>query len=103
MSSRTKLKDFYEAKPERRRHSTAFDDWFMIAHTARWQDDQDTRATFGQTDVATGNTGRTATVFDIGGNEYRVIAHVDYTRQTVKIDAALDHKEHDKGLWKKLF
>jgi mRNA interferase HigB len=101
--SRKKLRDFYLTKPERKLHAAAFDNWFRIARKAHWQDFQDAKATFGQTDVAKGDTGRTATIFDVGGNKYRIVAHVDYTRQTVKIEAVMDHKEYDKGLWKKLF
>lgn len=101
--SRKKLKDFYLSSLEYRRHATAFENWFRIARSARWHSFQDTRATFGQTDVATGDTGRTATIFDIGGNKYRILAHIDYTRQTVKIEAILTHKEYDRELWKKLF
>src|SRR6266853_6346901 len=97
------LRDFYESQPQRKQHAKAFDDWFRLARSARWHSFQDTKATFGQTDVATGDTGRTATIFDIGGNKYRIVAHVDYIRQTVKIEAVMDHKEYDKGLWKKLF
>ena len=77
--------------------------WFRLARRARWQNFQEARATFGQTDVAKGERGRTATIFDIGGNKYRIVAHVDYLRQTVKIEAVMDHAEYDKGLWKKLF
>jgi mRNA interferase HigB len=101
--SRRKLKEFYQAKPERKPHAKAFNNWFKIARKAHWQNFQDTKATFGQTDVATGDTGRTATIFDIGGNKYRVLAHVDYHRQTVLIAAVMDHKEYDRGSWKKLF
>jgi mRNA interferase HigB len=101
--SRKKLKDFYDAKPERKQHASAFDDWFRISRKARWQNFQETKATFGQIDIATGNTGRTATIFDVGGNKYRILAHVDYLRQTVKIEAVMDHKEYDKKLWMKLF
>lgn len=101
--SRKKLRDFYEARPDRKLHAKAFESWFQLARQARWQSFQDTKATFGQTDVATGDTGRTATIFDIGGNKYRIVAHVDYRRQTVKIEAVMDHKEYDKGLWKKRF
>lgn len=97
------LRDFYEAKPERKQHATAFELWFKIARKARWQNFQETKATFGQTDVAAGITGRTATIFDVGGNKYRVIAHVDYIRQTIKIEAVMDHREYDKKLWLKLF
>lgn len=103
MISRKKLRDFYEAKPERKQHAGAFNNWFKIARKGRWQSFQDAKATFGQTDVAAGDTGRTATIFDIGGNKYRIVAHVDYVRQTVKIEAVMDHKAYDKGLWKRLF
>jgi mRNA interferase HigB len=43
----------------------------------------------------------TATVFDIGGNKYRIIARIDYMRQTVFITYVLTHKEYDTGHWKK--
>jgi mRNA interferase HigB len=101
--SRRKLRDFYEARPERRPHVKAFDDWFRIARRARWRNFQDAKATFGQTDVATGRSGRTVTIFDIGGNKYRILTHVDYARQTVLVVAVMDHREYDRGLWKKLF
>src|SRR5436305_4047848 len=96
------LKNFYEAKPERMQHASAFEDWYKIARRARWRNFQDARATFGQTDVATGATGRTATIFDIGGNKYRILAHVDYTRQTIKIEGIMNHNEYDNASWKKL-
>ncbi len=101
--SRRKLKQFCEAKPEHKRHEAAFDVWYKLARKARWENFQDAKATFGQSDVAKGYAGKTATIFDIGGNKYRVLAHIDYRRQTVKIEAILDHKEYDKNLWKKLF
>ncbi len=56
---------------------------------------------FGQTDVASDTKSRrTATIFDIGGNKYRVITLIDYRRQTVLIMHVLDHKEYDKKNWK---
>jgi mRNA interferase HigB len=101
--SRRKLRDFYEARPDRRQHARAFENWFTLARRARWQSFPDVRATFGQSDVARGDGGRIATIFDIGGNKYRIVAHVDYVRQTVKIEAVMDHKGYDRMLWKKLF
>ena len=101
--SRRKLRDFYQATPDRRRHASAFETWFKLTRRARWRNDQEARATFGQTDTATGASGRTATIFDIGGNKYRVVAHVDYARQTVLIRAVMDHEEYNRGLWKRLF
>jgi mRNA interferase HigB len=72
-----------------------------LARQARWQTFQDVKALFGQTDVtADTRSKRTATIFDIGGNKYRIITLIDYTRQTVLITHVLDHKEYDKNNWK---
>jgi len=43
------------------------------------------------------------TNFDVGGNKYRIVAHVDYLRQTILIEAVMEHAEYDRKLWKKLF
>jgi mRNA interferase HigB len=84
--SRKKLKEFHEAKPQRRSHAGAFDDWFKLARQARWRTFQDVRALFGQTDVTRHTkSGKTATIFDIGGNKYRIVTLIDYVRQTVLI------------------
>jgi mRNA interferase HigB len=99
--SRKRLRAFYESKPERSRHAGAFEDWFKLTRKATWQSFQDAKALFGPTDVArdTGS-GRTATIFDVGGNKYRIIALVDYAGQTVLVTHVLDHKECDRGNWK---
>jgi mRNA interferase HigB len=101
--SRKRLRKFYLAKPERKAHAAAFDNWFRIARKARWYNFQELKATFGQSDVATGDSGRTAMIFDVGGNKYRILAHVDYVRQTVMVAAVMDHKEFDRRSWTKLF
>lgn len=40
------------------------------------------------------------TVFNIGGNKYRLIAFIDYRRQIVYVKRILTHKQYDKGDWK---
>lgn len=40
------------------------------------------------------------TVFDIGGNKYRIIAHVRFDKQIVYINAVLTHAEYDEDKWK---
>lgn len=40
------------------------------------------------------------TVFNVGGNKYRIIAGVSYRRQKVYIRFVLSHAEYDKGNWK---
>jgi mRNA interferase HigB len=99
--SRRKLREFYESKPQRRQHADAFEDWFKLTRRQRWHNFQDVKALFGQTDVASDTRSkRTATIFDIGGNKYRVITLIDYLRQTVFITHVLDHREYDRKTWK---
>jgi mRNA interferase HigB len=99
--SRNKLRRFYEAKPERLQHGDAFEVWFKLTRKASWHNFQDAKALFGQTDVARDTKSkRTATIFDIGGNKYRIVALVDHARQTVLITHVLDHKEYDRNNWK---
>ena len=98
--SRKKLRTFYESKPEFQRHSAAFDAWFRLTRKARWRNFDDAKALFGQTDVAKTASKRTATIFDIGGNKYRIITLIDYLRQTVLITHVLTHAEYDTNNWK---
>ena len=99
--SRKKLRAFYDATGERRQYASAFDGWFKLARKARWVNFQDAKALFGQTDVARDTeSGRTATIFDIGGNKFRIITLIDYMRQTVLITHVLTHAEYDKNKWK---
>jgi mRNA interferase HigB len=40
------------------------------------------------------------TVFNIGGNKYRLIAAIHYNSVRVYICAILTHRDYDKGTWK---
>jgi mRNA interferase HigB len=40
------------------------------------------------------------TVFNIGGNKYRLIASLHYNRKKVYIRAILTHREYDQNNWK---
>lgn len=40
------------------------------------------------------------TVFDIGGNKYRLIAYIRFEKKIVYIKAVLTHQDYEKGAWK---
>ena len=71
-------------------------DWYDVVVRAEWNRFADVRKTFNTADKVGAKT-----VFDVGGNHYRIITFIDYERQQVFIRAVLDHKEYDKGNWKK--
>ncbi|HEX4125240.1 MAG TPA: type II toxin-antitoxin system HigB family toxin [Tepidisphaeraceae bacterium] len=100
--SRRLLREFYDSSPQRRQHAEAFEAWFKLARRAQWHTFQEVKALFGQTDIARDTKSkRTATIFDIGGNKYRIVTLIDYLRQTVLITHVLDHKEYSRNNWKK--
>ncbi len=41
------------------------------------------------------------TVFNVGGNKYRLFAAIHYNRHKVFIRAVLTHAEYDRGDWKR--
>ncbi|MGB7521722.1 MAG: type II toxin-antitoxin system HigB family toxin [Spirulinaceae cyanobacterium] len=41
------------------------------------------------------------TVFNIGGDKYRLIAFIDYKYQKIFIRHVLTHSDYDKDTWKK--
>ncbi len=96
---RRTLKEFWE----RRGNSAAQQpllEWFKIARKAHWHNFAELRALRGDADVVRVRSGRSAVVFDIGGNKYRLITMIDYLRQTVRVTHVLTHAEYDLDKWK---
>ena len=93
--SKTKLREFWE-DPKHPNAEGPLLGWFDKVSKAVWNQFADVKHTCGSADQV-GNK----TVFDVGGNHYRIIAFIDYEGQCVYVRAVLDHKEYDKGNWKK--
>lgn len=70
--------------------------WYTVAKSANWERFSDVKATYHSADRVGAKT-----VFDIGGNKYRIIAVIDYDGQKVFIRYVLNHSDYDKGAWKK--
>lgn len=70
--------------------------WYRIAKRADWGSLADVRSDFTHADIV----GR-RTVFNIHGNDYRLIARVNYKTKRVFILYILTHVEYSKGDWKR--
>jgi mRNA interferase HigB len=70
--------------------------WANAVQAAPWKTPGALKAAFGSADFV-----GDLTVFNVGGNKYRLIAFVHYIRQIVYIKDILTHEEYDQGEWKR--
>jgi len=54
------------------------------------------RQTFGSADYVEGFT-----IFDVGGNRYRIAAVIHYDQQRLYIRRVMTHAEYDRNDWRK--
>lgn len=73
----------------------------QLVRAAGWHSFADLRRCFASADQT--NLGRqiVVTIFNIGGNQYRLLAEVGYAAGIVRILMILTHAEYDKENWKK--
>lgn len=70
--------------------------WFDTAVEAEWRSLEDVRKSFPSTDMV----GDLA-IFNIRGNNYRLIVRMVFRYQRIYIKEFLTHAEYGKGGWKK--
>jgi mRNA interferase HigB len=88
-----KLRTFWEGHPDA---ESALRSWHRQVEQASWGSFADVRATYRSAD----QVGK-FTVFNIGGNKYRLIAAIHYNRGKVYVRHVLTHAEYDAGAWKR--
>lgn len=69
--------------------------WRRVIEKNRFRNWADLKAAFNAIDKV-----GELTVFDLGGNKYRLIAYVRFEKQIVYIKAVLHHRDYDKRAWK---
>jgi mRNA interferase HigB len=75
--------------------------WLKVARTSDWQNLMDVRESYPSADAVKVNSRRTVTVFNIGGNKYRLIVAMHYNTAKAYILRFLAHMEYDKDQWKR--
>lgn len=87
------LENFWQVKKDA---ENALKTWVQIVEEAVWQNFVELKKTYPKADLV-----GDCTVFNIRGNNYRLIAIVNYAAQIVQVIYVLTHKEYDKEKWKK--
>ncbi len=71
------------------------DRWYRIAKKAAWSNFAEVRADFPSADQVGDQT-----IFNIGGNKFRLVAELYYESQILLVRKILTHSEYDKRKWK---
>jgi mRNA interferase HigB len=82
-----------------RRHAGArksLANWEKVVRPATWKNSEGIQRTFNSVDYA-----ERKTIFDVGGNNFRLIALVDFEKQLVLVSDVMTHAEYEKERWKK--
>ncbi|MFL5245467.1 MAG: type II toxin-antitoxin system HigB family toxin [Gemmataceae bacterium] len=90
--SKKALRQFWKLHPDAEQPLRR---WFKIVLAADWRSFAEVRAVYASAD----QVGQ-FTVFNIGGNKYRLIAAIHYNRGKVYIRHVLTHEEYDCDEWK---
>lgn len=90
--TRKRLNDFAQKHPDA---TSALQHWYKEVKSKEFNSFVELRMTFPSAD----KVGK-LTVFNVGGNKFRLIAAIHYNRRKVYIRAVLTHQEYDDGNWK---
>jgi mRNA interferase HigB len=86
--SRRALREFWEVYPQAKSPLCA---WFRIMEHSTFPDLSALKSTFGTADYVAPYT-----VFDVGGNKFRVITAIHYNRERVYVRKVLTHADYDR-------
>lgn len=87
--SKKMLIDYYEAYPQAK---TALSEWFEKTREANWRSFADVKKSFNSVD----NLGNKRYVFNIKGNDFRLVVLIVFTPKTVYIRFVGTHAEYEK-------
>jgi mRNA interferase HigB len=87
------------------KHTDAME-WFAsfvpVVEGAEWRNLMEVRAAYPHADaVLFKKTKVTITIFNVKGNEYRLLSVINYVRQTFYVWKIMSHAEYDKNKWKR--
>ena len=74
--------------------------WGVVVGAAKWKNIAEVRKTYASADAVQLRSGRSVVIFNVCGNNYRLIAALHYNRQIVYTLRFLTHAEYSEERWK---
>jgi mRNA interferase HigB len=93
----SRVREFAEKFPDAAASLMA---WLKMTREADWQSLADVRVTFPNADGVTVKSRHVVTVFNVGGNKYRLIVAIKYKWSVVYVLQFLTHAQYNKESWK---
>ncbi|TWT91122.1 mRNA interferase HigB [Pseudobythopirellula maris] len=90
--SKKRLREFWDKHPRAKCPLSA---WYKVVDASNWESIAEVRKTYPHAD----QVGK-FTVFNIGGNKFRLVVVVRYKYGKVYIRRVMTHAEYDKNDWK---
>jgi len=95
--TRKRLRDYAARHPNAR---VSLEHWEHTVRSANWQSPADLKQTFNSVDQAIVSSGNPVYVFNIQGNEHRLIAAIHFDKGRIYVLRILTHKDYDTQRWK---
>ena len=86
---------------EHARAASSLRQWVRVVRAVRWRSFAELRRTFPSADWVSVKSGRKVAVFNIGGNEFRLVCAVHFNTEMVFALRFMTHAEYSKDTWKK--
>jgi mRNA interferase HigB len=90
--SKPQLRKFWESHPDAESPLLA---WHRTARKAQWHTLAEVKQTYPHADLV-----GECTVFNIKGNDYRLVTKIKYRRQAIYIKKVMTHAEYDRRRWR---
>ena len=91
------LEDAAQKHPKARKW---IESWCEIAKTVEWKNIVEVRASYPSADTVQVGSGHNVVVFNVCGNDFRLVTAIHYNRNIIFTLRFMTHAEYSKGKWK---
>ena len=89
--AKSRLRKYWETSGNER-SQTYLNEWYYFCQAQSWGTPQEVKNTLGNASIV----GNNRVVFNVKGNDYRIVCAMDYARKAMFIKFVGTHKEYDK-------